>query len=148
MVTYRKDITVERPAADVFPYLADISQFPQWMGGTHTEPISSGPMRAGYRYRYQTDEGLMELEVTGFQPGRSVTAHTVSGPMRWEGTFEVFDDVPGQSRVVSSGEIRMKGARRLLEPFIGGEIRKAEQRELERLKELAERAGNADAGRT
>jgi len=62
MVSYRADITVERPAADVFPFLADISVFPQWMGGTSTEPISPGPMAVGYRYRYQTDEGLMEID--------------------------------------------------------------------------------------
>jgi len=138
MVSYRADITVERPAADVFPFLADISVFPQWMGGTSTEPISQGPMAVGYRYRYQTDEGLMEIEVTDFAPGARVTAHTVSGPMNWSGTFEVSDDGRGRSRVVSTGEIRMSGLMRLAEPFLGGEIGKREREELVRLKALVE----------
>lgn len=145
MVKYSSDITVERPAADVFPFLADISVFPQWMGGRSTEPISQGPMTTGYRYRYQTDEGLMEIEVTDFTPGERVTAHTVSGPMNWMGTFEVADVGPGQSRVLSTGEIRMSGLMRLAEPFLGGEIGKREQAELVRLKALVE-GGSARPG--
>jgi hypothetical protein len=60
MINYRVDIAVDRPAADVFPYLADINVFPKWMGGTSTQPISGGAMQVGYRYTYLTDEGKFE----------------------------------------------------------------------------------------
>ena len=47
MITYRVDIAVDRPAADVFPYLADVTRHPSWMGGSRATPISDGPMRVG-----------------------------------------------------------------------------------------------------
>lgn len=138
MVNYRVDIAVDRPAADVFPYLADIHAYPQWMGGNRAEPISDGPMRTGYRYRYFTDEGEFDMEVTDLQPGRGITARSISGPFRWAGTFSVVDEGEGRSRVTSEGSIRLGGIRRLMEPLAGGEVRRGEQAELDRLKALAE----------
>ena len=138
MIKYSVGITVERPAVDVFPYLADIVHFPSWMGGTRTEPISDGPMRVGYRYRYLTGEGMFEMEVSGFDPDRRVTTRTVSGPFHWSGTFEVVADGGDRSRVVSRGEIQLRGLMRVAQPFMGGEIAKREQQELVRLKALVE----------
>ena len=138
MIHYSVDITVDRPTADVFPYLADITTYPQWMGGSSTEAISPGPLAPGYRYRYQTDEGEFELEVTAVMPGRGFSARTVTGPMDWTGTFEVNPDGDAGSRVLSSGSIRLRGIRRLMEPFAGGEVRQREQAELDRLKALVE----------
>jgi len=138
MIKYRVDIAVDRPAADVFPYLADINFFPKWMGGTSTEPVRRGAMREGYRYTYLTEEGKLEMEVTELEPGRSVSTRTLSGPFEWEGTFRVTDDGNAGSRVVSSGRIGLSGIKRLAEPFMGGEVRRREQAELTRLKALVE----------
>jgi uncharacterized membrane protein len=138
MINYRVDIAVDRPAADVFPYLADINVFPKWMGGTSTQPISGGAMQVGYRYTYLTDEGKFEMEVTELEPGRSVSTRTLAGPFDWEGTFRVTDDGDAASHVVSSGRIRLSGIKRLAEPFMGGEVRRRERAELTRLKALVE----------
>ncbi|HJT63680.1 MAG TPA: SRPBCC family protein [Candidatus Limnocylindria bacterium] len=138
MITYRVDIAVDRPADDVFPFLADIATYPQWMGGISTEAISPGPLAPGFRYRYQMDEGEFEFEVTSVMPGRGFSARTVTGPMDWTGTFEVDPDGDGRSRVVSSGSVGLRGIRRLIEPLAGGEVRQREQAELERLKNLVE----------
>jgi hypothetical protein len=137
MITYRVDIAVDRPAADVFPYLADITHHGAWMGAEAT-PISEGPMRPGYRLRYLTDEGEMEVEITDFRPGTGFTARTISGPMDWSGTFEVHPEGGDTSRVFSRGSVGLSGVKRLLEPFAGGEVRRRERGELERLKALVE----------
>jgi uncharacterized protein YndB with AHSA1/START domain len=138
MINYSVDITIDRPAADVFPYLADVTQHPAWMGGTYAAPISEGSMRVGYRYRQSTDEGDWEFEITEFEAGRLFSARTITGPVDWTGTFEVLPNEPQDSRVVSRGSIRLLGIRRLLEPFAGGEVRKSELGELVRLKALVE----------
>jgi uncharacterized membrane protein len=139
MVNYSDDIAVDRPADDVFTFVADVTRHPSWMGGTRATALTDGPVHAGYRYRYQSEEGELELEVTEFQPGRSFSARTVSGPFRWNGTFEVERDGEERSRVRSSGSLRLTGIRRILEPFMGGEVRRREREELVRLKDLAER---------
>jgi uncharacterized membrane protein len=138
MVNYSDDITVDRPAAHVFSFVADVTRHPSWMGGTAASAMTDGPVQPGYRYRYATDEGDLELEVTGYQPGRSFSARSLSGPFRWSGTFEVQPDGDRRSIVRSTGSVRLSGIRRLLEPFMGSEVRKREHGELVRLKALAE----------
>jgi uncharacterized protein YndB with AHSA1/START domain len=140
MITYRVDIVVDRPAADVFPYFADVTRHPSWMGGSSATPTTEGPMRTGYRYTHRSDEGEMEMEVTALDAGHSFSARTLSGPFTWEGTFAVEDEGPTRSRVTSSGRVQMKGVMRIVQPFLGGEIRRREQAELTRLKALVERA--------
>jgi len=138
MIHYSVDITVDRPAADVFPYLADVNRHASWMGTSESTALSEGSMRRGYRIRYVTEEGEWELEVTDFRPGTGFTARTISGPMDWSGTFAVQPDGQSASRVTSNGTVALTGIRRLLEPLAGGEVRKKERAELERLKALAE----------
>ena len=138
MITYETDIAVERPAADVLPYLADVTRHGSWMGASESVALTDGPMRPGYRLRYVTGEGDWEVEVTEFTPGVGLSARTISGPMQWSGTFEVHPDGERASRVVSRGTMSFTGIRRLLEPFIGSEVRKREHAELVRLKALAE----------
>ena len=139
MITYDVAITIDRPPAEVFPYLTDVTRYPSWMGGTSAEPTTEGPVRVGYRYAYQTDEGRFKIEVTAYQEGRSVSHHTVAGPMSWSGTFAVEPGGdPTSSRVISRGAYQLTGLKRLLQPFVGGEIAKREQHELELLKKLAE----------
>jgi uncharacterized protein YndB with AHSA1/START domain len=141
MIHYSVDIVVQRPVADVFPYLADVTRHPSWMGGTKAAPISEGPVRPGYRYEHATDEGKFEMEVTDFAPDSQWSARSVTGPFGWAGTFRVEPDATG-SRVISTGDVRLGGLKRLAEPFLGGYIRGKEQQELVRLKALVE--GQAD----
>jgi uncharacterized protein YndB with AHSA1/START domain len=138
MVNYSDSISVDRPAEDVFSFVADVTRHPTWMGGTGATPATDGPVRQGYRYRYASNEGDLELEVTDFQPGRSFSARTLAGPFRWAGTFEVQPDGEGHSTVRSTGSVKLTGIRRVFEPFMGGEVRKREHAELVRLKSLAE----------
>ncbi|HET9497150.1 MAG TPA: SRPBCC family protein [Candidatus Limnocylindria bacterium] len=137
MIHYNVDITVNRPTADVFPFLADVTRHPSWMGGSTAVPISDGPMRPGYRYRHSTDEGELEIEVTDFEPGVRLSARTVDGPYDWAGTFQLGPEAEG-SRVISTGAIRLTGWKRLAEPFLGREVQRREQQELVRLKAIVE----------
>jgi uncharacterized membrane protein len=145
MITYETDIAVERPAADVIPYLADVARHGSWMGASESVGLSDGPMRPGYRLRYVTGEGDWEVEVTEFTPGIGFSAKTISGPMQWSGTFEVHPHGEGSSRVVSRGTISLPGIKRLVEPLLGGEVRKREHDELVRLKALVEGAATEAA---
>jgi hypothetical protein len=43
------------------------------------------------------------------------------------------------TRIIGSGRLMLKGWRRVMEPFMGGEVRRGEAAELRRLKDLLER---------
>ncbi len=142
MIHYSVDIVVQRPAADVFRYLADVTRHPSWMGGSDAAPISVGPMQPGFRYRHATDEGEFEMEVTEFVPGERLSARAVGGPFGWAGTFHVGPEGVAGSRVTSTGDVRLNGWKRLMEPFLGREVHHREHQELVRLKALVEGAAD------
>lgn len=60
--------------------------------------------------------------------------------MRWDGVFSVEPEGTG-TLVRSSGHIRLRGIRRLMEPLMRGEAARSEAAELSRLKALLEAAG-------
>ena len=81
----------------------------------------------------------MTFEVTEVEPNRRLAFKTVSkGSMQWDGGLTLEAQGPSTTRVVSVGQIRLGGAAKLMEGMMAGEIKKGEQKELEKLKELLE----------
>ena len=78
-------------------------------------------------------------EVTEFEANSKMAFRTIEGPMNWEGGYEVAADENGATRITGWGRLGLKGWRRVLEPFMGGEVRRGEAAELRRLKDLLER---------
>ncbi len=78
------------------------------------------------------------IEVTEVEPERSIGFRTLAGPFAWHGRWEVRAMDAGNTEVTATGTIRMFGLRRLLEPFMGGEIQKSETKELVRLRDVLE----------
>ena len=60
------------------------------------------------------------------------------GSMQWDGDMRLEALGAGSTRLVTTGQIRTGGLLRLMEPFVTGEIKKGEQKEIEKLKELVE----------
>jgi hypothetical protein len=58
--------------------------------------------------------------------------------MRWDGSYAVAPAGDGSTRVIGLGQVGLKGWQRLLEPFMGGEIKRGEAAELGKLKALLE----------
>jgi uncharacterized protein YndB with AHSA1/START domain len=141
VIRYTIAETIERPADEVFPYLADPMLYPQWMPVHDVTIQTPGEIGIGTTARASMKEGsrdsMFAWTVTSFDPGRKVGFRTTEGPMDWEVEFSVQPS-GAAAQVTSSGRIRMHGLMRLLEPFMGGEIRKNEAGELRHLKELLE----------
>jgi uncharacterized protein YndB with AHSA1/START domain len=97
-------ILIEKPAADVFEFLADVANMPQWVSGVLTARFESGAAAPGatFRVAYHRDwrREDVELKVTKYEPPRSIAMETVRGPFTFEGHFELEEDA-GATRLTN-----------------------------------------------
>ena len=145
MINYSSDVIVNRPVSDVFRLASDVRRFDDWtdMSGTHL--LSGDRLHLGSQFATMLRSGPVKnltFEVTALDENRRMGFKTVSkGPLEWDAEYTFQPDGEAATRVTSSGQIRLKGWLRLLEPVMGGEVKKGEGKEIERFKALAERAG-------
>lgn len=138
MISYEVSETVHAQPKDVFRLLADFGSYPQWMNVDSVEAVNPEVEGRGQRWRGTTREGAFLVENDRYEKDRLVGFRTIEGPMDWTGTFLVEPLDAGDSRVTSSGQIKLSGLRRLLEPIMAAEVRKGEANELRLLKGLVE----------
>jgi uncharacterized membrane protein len=143
MPSYRTSATIKRPISEVFAYLTDVAAWPRWMNVEKTEPVDPGPPQVGSKAEGTLTEGgksvPFSIEITRLEPDSFIGFRTLSGPMDWQGGWEVRAVDGETTEVTSVGEMRLQGLRRLLEPLMAGEIRKGEAAELVKLRGILER---------
>src|ERR687897_1979107 len=75
-------VTVDKPAAEVFPWLLDAARVPRWMTGLDVyDPLDPPPLRAGSRIR-------QELTVSGHQLRFELRIAELDAPRRAVLRFE------------------------------------------------------------
>ncbi len=144
MIEYKTEVVVNRPVEQVFGLATDVARLDDWtdMSGTHL--VSGADLRLGSQIQTKLKIGptkqTMVFEVAAFEPNRRLGWKTTSeGPLEWDADYQ-FESVGDMAtRVTSSGIIRLRGALKLLEGIMAGEVRSGEAKELIRFKELAER---------
>ncbi len=96
------------------------------MGSTGTFALPGSPFKGPIRY-----------ELTGFEPGSSVTYAIEHPSFAWTAQMTVEPSGSG-SRLASHGEFHIRGWRRMLQPLIAREVAHSEATELVRLKAILE----------
>ena len=136
-------VDVDRPPADVFPWLLDADKVPRWMTGLLAyEPLEPGPLRVGSRIR-------QELSVSGQQLRFELLVAELDAPrravLRFEGSgfraaneYSVSEAGSG-SRVtwVISGDTTSFKAR-LIAPMVQAKLQEKLQTDLARLRAVLE----------
>jgi hypothetical protein len=116
------EIVIGRPAAEVFDYVADQSNEPEYNPRMRwAEKVTAGPVGEGTRFRSGVCAGRhmtpMLIECTRYQRPKLLATRTkikqadISYVLR-------FDPAAGGTRMSWSGRVRPKGALRLLGPTI------------------------------
>lgn len=146
MIEVHIDRTVAGSPADVFTFLSDHANNPTWQRGmescTWTTPP---PIGVGARYdqvaRFLGREIRTEFEVTAYEPGRSITIESRSGPLDLRITRSVESAGDG-SRVVAVIQGTPTGVMRLAELLMAGKVRRDINADYDRLEKLlVERLG-------
>ena len=143
MIRYESSVAVARPPEDVFRYLVEPQKQALW-SDVPMRRLDDGPPGAGSRIELVLAGGPLKvtigMEYTAIEPPRRVAFRTFSGPIHWDGEYRVDPEGTGGARLSQQGTLVFTGLWRLLEPIVGAEVRRAEIKELERLKQAAEAA--------
>ena len=148
MITYGSEVAIGRPPADVWPYIVERDKQALW-SDVPMEPLTSGPLQPGSRMRLHFGKGPISasvtLEITAREEHERFAWTTVSnGGIHWDGAYRLAGAPSSGTRLSQEGTLRFRGLWRLVEPFVGGEIRAAEVAELEKLKATLEGAPSAE----
>jgi hypothetical protein len=135
-------IVIRRPATEVFDYVADQSNEPEYNPRmAWAEKITDGPVHEGTRFRSSVTAGRhlvpMLIECTRYERPKLLATRT-----RLAGADICyvlrFDPAAGGTRMSWSGRVRPKGALRLLGPAITWQGNRQERRIWAGLKEHLE----------
>lgn len=140
---------VEAAPERVFAAFTDFEHAEKNLSGVvRLEVLTDGPVGAGTRFRETRmmfkRETTETLEITGFEPGRSLTFSCDSHGSLWSSTF-TFTPEAGGTRVDLHSQCRAQtlGAR-LMTPMcflFAGSMKKMMLQDMEELKGVAEREG-------
>ena len=144
MIRVTRSVVINRPAAEVGRYLADIERQTEWSDMTVSRKLTEGPVRAGTRAYGEVAMGPVKLgwtwEVIDVDPERGMSYRTISkSSLGMDGSLRLSPEGPTATRVDAVVEVRTRGVLRVLEPLLRGEITRNEAGELDRLKAVLER---------
>ena len=137
-------VTINRPASEVFDYLADGTHNREWRSGVLEIERSSpadGP-GAAYRQILAGPGGRRidgDYRVTVFDPPRRLEFQVIAGPARPAGVFELTENPDQTTRVRFSLDLKPAGLMKLMTPMITRQVRH-EVSQLDNLKTVLEGA--------
>ena len=141
MPAARNQVTIERPAAEVFSFIADGLNGPKWRSGIVDIALVSGSgVGATYKQGVKGPGGRRvdaDYRVTAFEPNRRLAFETIAGPVRPTGEY-LLDEIAGRTQLTFALQADLGGVQKLL---LGGMVKKtmdAEVAGLSRLKRALE----------
>ena len=146
MIEYQESIDIQRPVADVFAYLIEVENTPQWVNTTvKAWQVSDGPVGEGTQLAEIVTQGFsksqtgtqLNWEITEFEVNRRVTfdAHSSWGYQRQ--SF-ILDPIEQGTRLLVNALHRFQGPFRLLQPILGIFVKRARREHLLKLKQILE----------
>ena len=138
MLRFESEVTIRRPIADVFAFVADLSNTPLWQGGVvHSASITPGPIRVGAMFEEDVKVAWFHVPtrcvITELESNQRVVFEASSTPLEYRGEFR-FEPVDGGTRLRVHGSGRMRGVWRLLEPVLQADATRTVNTEVGRIK--------------
>ncbi|HEX9038527.1 MAG TPA: SRPBCC family protein [Ktedonobacterales bacterium] len=142
MATLEFSIVINRPVEEVFAFVGNPENYPKWFSGSREVKITSaGPIGVGTTFRTVISllgrriEG--DIEFTEYEPNRSFTEKTTSGPFPVESRV-TFERVEGGTRITDTQLAEPGGFFKLAEPLLARLIKRQIEADLANLKDLLE----------
>lgn len=141
-------IEIDRPAGEVFGYLADMENNPKWQNGQERCTwTSEPPLRLGSTYdqeaRFLGKQIVSSFEVVEFEADRTIRIKTTGGTMPIDVTRTVSPSGEGSCSVSAIVRGDAPGVMRLLGPLMKVIVGRSVRQDYGRLKVLLESAPQA-----
>ena len=143
MVHAEHSVIIDRPAADIFAYLAEATNDQFWRDGIVSIERTSDTAALGATYK-QVIHGpggahmAGDFTITEYEPDRLLGFDVTVGPVRPAGRFTLTPQDPTRTAVTFTMDVTPTGAMRLMTKMITKELG-AEVNHLDRLKDVLER---------
>jgi uncharacterized membrane protein len=145
------EIVIDRPIGDVAAYAGDPSKAPEWYTNIRSiEWQTPPPVRVGSKLDFVAQflgrRLVYTYEVVEFTPGRRLVMRTAQGPFPMETTYTWESVDENRTKMSLRNRGTPSGFARITEPVMTASVRRANQKDLVRLKQLLE-TGGAGASR-
>jgi uncharacterized membrane protein len=135
-------VTINRPAGDVFNYLADGENCTAWRSGViEIKKVSGERVGAQYKQSVRGPGGRTipaDYKITEFNPNSLIAFQTTSGPVRPRGRY-ALQESGGATTITFTLDADLSGFKKIL---MGGMVRKtmtSEVKAIEKVKSILER---------
>jgi uncharacterized membrane protein len=138
------EIEIARPRADVAAYAVDVVNATRWYENIksvewQTEPPLAVGSRVAFVAEFLGRRLAYTYEITTLVPGERLVMRTAQGPFPMETTYEFADAGAGRTRMTLRNRGEPAGFKRVGAPVMARAMRRANQKDLARLKEILER---------
>ena len=138
------EIEIDRPLADVAAYAADPSNAPQWYENIEsvewkTPPPAAVGSRLAFVARFLGRRLEYTYEIRQLVPGARLVMSTADGPFPMETTYDWAAAAAGRTRMTLRNRGEPAGFSKVAGPAMAVAMRRANRKDLARLKEILER---------
>jgi len=137
------EIEIDRPRAEVADYAANPDNTPEWYENIEavewkTERVLAAGARVAFVARFLGRRLAYTYEIGTFVPGEHLVMATQQGPFPMETTYAWTDTPGGGTRMSLRNRGRPSGFGRISAPIMAAAIRRANRKDLARLKQIVE----------
>ena len=139
------EIEIERPRAEVAAYAANPDNATAWYENIERverqadEPLKVGS-RAAFVARFLGRRLTYTYEIRELDPGKRLVMSTADGPFPMETTYE-WSDAEGRTKMTLRNRGEPTGFSKVAAPVLEAAMRRANRKDLRRLKEILEGGG-------
>ena len=142
MVKIEKSILIHRPVAEVFAYLSNWENAPQWQSGLlESRQTTSGPVGVGTQYigarKFLGRRLEGTAEICAYEANRSFSIKSVSSQTPFVQNF-VFKPEAGGVRLTTDLKLQAGGLMGLAEPLIAAGAKREFEADFDTLKDFLE----------
>lgn len=136
---FTNTIRIDRATAEVFAFLADPENNPQWNYAiSETRKTSEGPVGVGSSFlqvRTVPEHSEEALEVTEYEPDRRFAIRGDLGPFHGDVSY-VLDPAQGGTIITNAVDVKAAGPAKLIAPLAATRVKAAVAANLGTLKQL------------